>query len=342
MQSNRFFLRKTDASLGSEADYPLAVVENDVSGLIQSTLGYKPLTVDLSDLSTHHHVYSIQTPKGDFYLKIPKTHSAARTLSLEHGIYTRLLGEVRTGIRIVKFDNQLRDFPFPFLLMTKAAGICLRSVDIDRKDFKDFISSAINKMTEIHRPFTSGSGWGLLDVHAFEKTQDWQGAYASWQEYILSHLQEQLAFAVDHEVITVKESNDIEKSLQSFAREIINPQAVLLHGDLGAHNIFVDEKTYAVTALIDWEDALRGDAFLDVAMFASFYRMEEFIDLIISQYCVTTGLTKEKTWRHFWLYYVRVCFAKAVLRYKYGYDKGKGISTMIPKIQRALMELKSA
>ncbi len=57
--------------------------------------------------------------------------------------------------------------------------------------------------------------------------------------------------------------------LRSLAPQLEDVRPRLLHGDLGDGEIFVDPHSGAVTALVDWGDALSGDPLYDFARFVA-------------------------------------------------------------------------
>jgi aminoglycoside phosphotransferase (APT) family kinase protein len=60
-----------------------------------------------------------------------------------------------------------------------------------------------------------------------------------------------------------------DDALRSLASQLDNVRPRLLHGDLGDGEIFVDPRSGAVTALVDWGDALSGDPLYDFARFVA-------------------------------------------------------------------------
>ncbi len=60
-----------------------------------------------------------------------------------------------------------------------------------------------------------------------------------------------------------------EDVLRSLAPQLENVRPALVHGDLGDQEIFVDARSGAVTAIVDWGDALCGDALYDFARFVA-------------------------------------------------------------------------
>jgi len=107
---------------------------------------------------------------------------------------------------------------------------------------------------------------------------------------------------------------------------------VLLHGDLGSHNVFTDGRD--VTAVIDWEDALSGDPVFDIAFWATFHpdrRHAAFLD----GYRAVRALPADFEWR-FWLYYLRVALAKTVLRHRLGITDRPGRLPASRRIQKGL------
>ncbi len=60
-----------------------------------------------------------------------------------------------------------------------------------------------------------------------------------------------------------------EDVLRALVPDLDNVPPSLLHGDLGDREVFVDPGSGAVTAIVDWGDALSGDPLYDFARFVA-------------------------------------------------------------------------
>jgi Ser/Thr protein kinase RdoA (MazF antagonist) len=171
-----------------------------------------------------------------------------------------------------------------------------------------------------------------------------RGTHPTWTDHVLQNLDGHLQYAWDNGAITEEARRVIERLFVEHQCALLYERpGRLLHGDLGSHNVFIATRgELRRCQIIDWEDALLGDPIFDIASFASFYRMDEFVDAFLEGYCpVLPDVVSEETFAvRFWLYYLRIALAKSVLRFKLGYDQpGHSLST--PKIALALTKLRS-
>ena len=106
---------------------------------------------------------------------------------------------------------------------------------------------------------------------------------------------------------------------------------VLLHGDLGSHNVLTDGDR--LLGLIDWEDALAGDPVYDVAFWATFHPPARYA-AFLAGYREVGSLPDDFPIR-FWLYFVRIAVAKAVHRRRFGYTDRPDRPTAAHRIRYA-------
>ena len=109
----------------------------------------------------------------------------------------------------------------------------------------------------------------------------------------------------------------------------------LLHGDLGNHNIFVQNN--AVTALIDWEDALIGDPAFDVAMWLTFHPPRRHAAFLQGY-----GLAAQEDGFRLRcaLSFLRIALSKTVHRHRFAYPDLPGRQPAYERIQRGMIEVK--
>lgn len=142
-----------------------------------------------------------------------------------------------------------------FCLTEKMPGITLQEVD------SSTLKRLLEPTTEIWlalRKADLGQTTGFGDFDAAG-----QGAYATWQEFLLAILDPQT-----HEWDRVLPTQERE-----MCQEVIDPflslvkqcpeERTLIHGDFGSNNVLTDGQR--ITAVLDWENAKYGDPLYDVA-----------------------------------------------------------------------------
>jgi Ser/Thr protein kinase RdoA (MazF antagonist) len=185
---------------------------------------------------------------------------------------------------------------------------------------------------------SKGAGW--IDAEGAARGEPLQGMFQRWHEYVYLNLGEHMRYAKEHGAITGEEERLIRSIFRETRDAIVHIEAsTFLHGDLGSHNVFIrGVGVPPALTVIDWEDAILGDPVFDIAMAASFHRMDEFLEDLWRGYRSARELQDDTVSLRFWLYYLRIVIAKSVLRFKLGYDRlNKSVST--PKIRRAVKEL---
>ena len=110
---------------------------------------------------------------------------------------------------------------------------------------------------------------------------------------------------------------------------------ILLHGDLGSHNVLTDGDR--LLGLIDWEDMVAGDPVYEVAFWATFHLPERHA-AFLTGYRAVRPLPDDFPVR-FWLYFLRVTVAKAVHRRRFGYPDRPDRPSAAHRIRYAFGEL---
>ena len=73
--------------------------------------------------------------------------------------------------------------------------------------------------------------------------------------------------------------------------DVADEDRVLVHGDLGFHNLAVDAGTFAVTGVFDWESACVADRHLDFRYLVCDVERWELLDAALAAYEPATGRT---------------------------------------------------
>ena len=85
------------------------------------------------------------------------------------------------------------------------------------------------------------------------------GVFGGWGDYIGLNFDAHVAACVEAGLIDEAMERRIGDVRDRMLPEVVGRPTVLLHGDLGPHNLCVDPETTEVLPLLDWEDAMAGD-----------------------------------------------------------------------------------
>jgi len=334
------FYRKADFQAKSRHDLDESTLDYFIRKLANDFFHKKATRLKAHTPGTYHYLYRILFDSEEYFIKISKFKELRHSLLLENYVYRTILDPLGLGLTIKAFDISCETYPFPFMILRKAEGICLRQVDMNASGFPDIIENLGKVVARYHSLTLPATGFGLIDGEALFQGGQPKGLSSSWLDYFCLNLEDHLHFAYGHKVIDGEERSFIQSVFRE-CRGLIHTENLpsLLHGDLGTHNVFVDLSTLTIKSIIDWEDALLGDPVFDIAMFASFYRMHEFLDSFLKGYQSFKTIVDDSFDLKFWIYYLRIAITKSVLRVRLGYDRA-GESPSIQKIKLARENLK--
>ena len=188
-----------------------------------------------------------------------------------------------------------------------------------------------------------GTGFGPLSLAAIELagTADAGGCVGvrrRWDDYVLVRLGEHLQACEGSGAISAAEAADIAIRFER-SRDLLRPQvSALLHGDPGSHNFLVDPSR--LCAVIDWEDALLGDPWFDVASLCTFHPERRHAAVFAGYGAIP--VPGSDVWTRFWLYFLRIAIAKTVHRSRFAYTDLPGRGPASRRIQLALAKLEQA
>jgi aminoglycoside phosphotransferase (APT) family kinase protein len=227
-----------------------------------------------------------------------------------------------------RVDLSRRWCAWDYEILEEARGVPLKALDHDDARIMPMLNALGGVVARLHQIRTQG--FGLLDVRP--RTNLLRGTHANWSDYLAVRLPEHVGCCVDLGALTVPEAEAVLKLFEVFPSVCAPAPPSLLHGDLGNHNVFADGT--AITALIDWEDALSGDPVFDVAFWATFHperRHQAFLD----GYQAVLPLPADFGLR-FWVYFLRIALAKTVLRHRLGLTDVPGRPPAALRIRKGL------
>jgi aminoglycoside phosphotransferase (APT) family kinase protein len=240
-----------------------------------------------------------------------------------HGLSQGLGG--LPGPRIHGIEAASDDVPFDFEVMDEVPGTCLRDLDGDDPAMESALEAVGRALAGVHR--VRGDGFGPIAAGETEL----RGLHRSWREYFLLRLPQHVDVA---ESLLEHPSRLIERAHTLSLPE----ESALLHCDLGSHNLFVEDG--AVSAILDWEDAVLGDPVFDLALWATFQPRRRHAAMLRGYYGDRPRPPDLEP--RFWLYFARVTLAKVVHRLRFGYPDVPGRPTLRQRMDEAMAELERA
>ena len=311
-------------------------VRRQVPVLIAQVCGQTPLDLQPQAMTTYHYVYRVILKDNECFLKIPKFADSVQGLHLEHYVYTQVLQQENFGLQVLAFDESRRFGPFAFLLLGKAPGVCLRGIGFDG-NFANIIRDLGAKASRCHSLGQALKGFGPLRMEGADGAP--AGTFDRWPDYVLCKHEQHISDALACGLLDKADTPQVDAAMAFLATQVDDiRQGALLHGDLGSHNIFVDQAAGKVSAIIDWEDACLGDPVFDIAMFASFFRMHEFLKDFVSGYGRCT-VEDHQFMRRLWSYYLRIVIAKGLWGLRTGQEKSAQFKSA-DKVRLALRQLR--
>jgi Ser/Thr protein kinase RdoA (MazF antagonist) len=256
-------------------------------------------------------------------------------------------------LEVYEVDVSRARLPFDFEILEEAPGRPLGDFEWRAGRTNDSVEAEIRPLLfelgrflgRLHRIKTHG--YGPVDVRSLasgacecpgSSQAIASGILETWQEYVFLRLDDHVKKCLDLGAISRAEAGQISKLVELVLGSMPDMQPVLLHGDLGNHNVFSDGKT--VTAVIDWEDCLCGDPVFDIAFWATFHP-EERHRFFLDGYQTERRLPEDFA-RRFWMYYLRIALSKTVLRDRFGLKDRMGRPPASRRIQQGLAALSRA
>ena len=234
-------------------------------------------------------------------------------------------------VRAVEVGTK-RVAPFDLAIQDMASGESLRDLPETVSECPDLLRSVGQVMRDLHA--IEGSGGGPVCLQTGDD-EELRGLHPDWRDYMMLNLEAHVAGCRAIGAVT---SDQSEAILEIF----INQAAIwhdvpmrLLHGDLGNHNIFVQNN--AVAALIDWEDALIGDPAFDVAMWLTFHPPRRHAAFLqgYGPAAQDDGFRLRCA-----LSFLRIALSKTVHRHRFAYLDLPGRQPAQERIQRGMIAVK--
>jgi hypothetical protein len=359
-QRKSFFYPKTDCPLpdsflrkSGALEKPPGLKE-EIAAVCLLTLGDEPLEVEpLGEKGTFHSLFRAHLAHRSVIVRVNALSQLHQDFSLfiDPEIMKVLKENHLPYLDVHKVDVSRGDCDFDYEILEEARGRSLRDFDADEAKLRPLLMQLGRFVGRLHRIQTQR--FGLVDVRPWVKQAIGEdltdsvltahyapilGTHETWKEYLTLRLEEHVEKCVEVGAINIFEAGQIIKIMESISNSLTTIQPVLLHGDLGNHNIFTDD--HAITAVIDWEDCLCGDPVFDIAFWATFHPVERH-GYFLDGYRMEKELPADFG-RRFWLYFLRIGLSKTVLRHRFGLTDRPGRPPASRRIQQALEGLSLA
>jgi Ser/Thr protein kinase RdoA (MazF antagonist) len=326
-------LRPRPAPPPAQADQQVAARE-----ACRRVFGRAPADVrPLGETGTFHTLYRAVLPDGRRRIVRFNALSDRQPdfpLLVDAAIMPRLAACQLPCLAVDLVDLSRRWCPWDYEILQEAEGTPLKALDHDDALIVPLLQTLGNIVARLHDIRTEG--FGLVDVRPLaaepSKPQPLCGVHTSWCAYLTVRLPEQVGTCVDLGALTVAEAEAVFRLFELFPTVCPPSPPSLLHGDLGNHNVFGDGA--AITALIDWEDALSGDPVFDIAFWATFHP-ERRHRAFLNGYESIRPLPADFALR-FWVYFLRVAIAKTVLRHRLGLTDVPGRPPAALRVRKGL------
>ncbi|MCE2434903.1 MAG: aminoglycoside phosphotransferase family protein [Candidatus Latescibacteria bacterium] len=259
-------LRRLRDTAQDEAVRRTPMIETAVKSLLElDPIDVTPATRQ----GTFHLVHIACTGQSSLIVRSsrPDVMDPDHTLNIE-AVLAPHLTSIRVPhvpVRAVAIGTK-RVAPFDLAIYDMAPGESLRDLPETVCECPDLLRSIGQAMRDLHAIEGSGGGPVCLQMGDDEGLR---GLHRNWRDYMMLNLEAHVAGCRAIGAITSDQSEAILEIFIDHAAVCADVPTRLLHGDLGNHNIFVQNN--AVVALIDWEDALIGDPTFDVAMWLTFH-----------------------------------------------------------------------
>ncbi len=255
---------------------------------------------------------------------------------------SKVIGEKLSGKNIscttyFAIDTKKKIIPFDYCIYSYVEGKTLFDLFETQKLLSKECRLLGKTIAKVHKISTEECG--LLDVNEAIKNKKLKGLYLSWNKFLSINIKKHTEFCLQHNIITKKEKNRIQKILQQAFANIKIRKPVLLHGDLANHNAIYH---LGKITLIDWEDALSGDPLYDIAYYATgAINHPDWFENFIRGYSSIKKIPSNSSIA-FWTYFLRISLAKAVSRYHEISIDEKSLPSVGLRIRKGLEILENA
>lgn len=216
--------------------------------------------------------------------------------------------------RVFATDATRRVAPFAWQILE-----CIAEPDLNRH-FKAGTLATAEVAAQIGRLIATWqavpvTGFGPFDVQRLATDGALHGLHARYPSYYFTRLDRHLAFLVARHFLTQPQADAMRAAIDAHRALLDLPVPYLVHKDTALWNLLGSERE--VTAVIDWDDCVGGDAMDDLSLLGCFHD-GAFLRAAFEGYASVRALPADHVPR-FWLHLLRNMIFKAVIRVGAGY-----------------------
>jgi aminoglycoside phosphotransferase (APT) family kinase protein len=284
-----------------------------VRALVAREIG-SPVAVRIGGGQGNHLTFIATVADREYFVRIEDGPEGDDYIEVESFVMGKLRGHGVPVPEIFACDASRSREPFAWQVMS-----VVREPDLNRH-FKAGTLEAPVVAQEIGRLVARWQGvpvegFGFFDVETARTTGVLRGTHARYEDYFFTRLAAHLEFLVSRGLLTAGRAREFLQALEESKSLLALPHSCLVHKDLALWNVLGTERT--VTAVIDWDDCVAGDAMDDLALLGCFHD-GDFLRSAFTGYESVRPLPADYRGR-FWAHLLRNMIFKAVIRVGAGY-----------------------
>lgn len=220
-----------------------------------------------------------------------------------------------------------------FMLMTQSSGQTMdNSLERSPNDEGTLLLECGQTMARIHQ--IPVEGYGPFSNVTAKESGKLVGLHKSYQDFILTALDENLERLIHYDVIDTAMSRKLRQVFNERRYEPIDGPR-LVHNDFADWNVLTDGQQ--LTAVLDWDECHAGDPVADLACWSTFFTMDRYA-LFLQGYTQVASLPDDYEER-FHYYRLRYTISKMTLRIKrFQVDRSDGLLKRLEAGKLAMTE----
>ncbi|MDO8269880.1 MAG: aminoglycoside phosphotransferase family protein [Candidatus Levybacteria bacterium] len=313
------FLANQKQTYLEKADIPLPTLRNlksvepKIHEIKKILTSHEIGTLHISKIhpSSLHSVYKIIDNKKTYILRL---NLLTKRREFQFYLDSLIPGISNNSQVMYHVDISRKIVPYDFEIIEVLPGHTLYEPTKNKTLQLSTLEKAGEKLFTLHE--IKGKGFGYIDVKSFIQTKKIIGIKKGWDEHIFTNFEKHLQYCLENKLISEGQAKKLEKVFagkKGFLKHM--KYSSLLHGDVSHPNMYLSGKNLLY---IDFDDALMGDPYYDVAFYATgTFGNEEWLTAFLKGYTKLEKLSKDFEER-FWLYYLRTSLVKTLVRHKFG------------------------
>lgn len=319
-------------------NYYFPLVMKDIGRLFKIQTGEELVSAQLiNSKSTFHLLFNVKTNKDHYALKVSLLNEFYKDLTfyLDYSIQKLLSDLHLPTYEIFSIDVSRTNVSYDYMIMEYIDGESLENYSKENK--KDIYKSLGKLFNKIHH--INVIGVGHIDILNIVEGKV-NAISDSWSNFITTNLNHHINLLKKRNLISINEGKIIRKLFANVNIRSSSLGFTLLHNDPGSRNILVENEN--ISAILDWEDAIVGDPYWDIAFIETFLFRENDSELF-ENFCQGYGIYIKNvhTSFNYLLYYLRIVLLKAVNRSNIGYYNKEGFLMDQERIRKSLLKLQN-